>query len=200
MLTQENSYEEKVLSLQVRHGKLYNVRALTEKDYSELQIFCDKCSDLGYENNSSFEKIKLDKMHWPYGQYFIATDGENIFSFAGVHLISELNLNAYRCLFRGAGLSGYSTGKTGLRASYQFIEILNLQIDFVLNHNPNAEFYITTNHSQEKGKSEKMNDIWCPRAEKQGIIELVNDNFVYNYTLQSLWKINVSRYKQWRVL
>lgn len=169
-------------------------------DHIKLRQFCDQCRKLGYDNNINFESMKVDKMYWPYGQYFFAADGDTIFSVAGVHVLPEVNKNAYRCLFRGAGLPGYYTGKFGLRASYQFIYLLNMQIDFVLRHNPDAEFYLTTNVTDAKGKSKKMNDVYCPKLMKQGVVDLVTDDFYFNYTVQSLWKINVFRYKEFRVL
>lgn len=177
-------------------GKL-TFKRLEEFDHDELQNFLNDCARLGYENNSSFKSIKLDNMVMPHGQFFIGLDNDKIFTLAGVHAMEP---HKYRCLFRGAALPGYSTGLTGLRASYQFIYILNMQIDFILEYDPNAEFYITTNHSQEKGKSSRMNDVWCPRAAKQGILLIEDENFLYNNILQRLWKINVTCYKKWRVL
>lgn len=175
-------------------GKL-TFKKLEIPDYGKLEIFLNICDELGYKNNKSFESIKLDKMTMPHGQFFIGLDEDKIFTFAGVHIMEP---HTYRCLFRGAGLPYYSTGLTGLKASYQFIYLLNMQIDFILEHDTLAEFYLTTNHSQDKGKSSRMNDVWCPRAEKQGILTLVDENFMYNNTLQRLWKINVATYKQWR--
>ena len=179
-----------------RPGKI-TFKKLEDSDHASLQDFLDSCRQLGYENNTSFESIKLDTMIMPHGQFFIGLDNNTIFTFAGIHVMEP---HKYRCLFRGAGLPRYSTGLTGLRASYQFIYLLDMQIDFILEHDPLAEFYITTNHNQENGKSSRMNDVWCPRAAKQGIMSLEDENFLYNYTLQRLWKINVSLYKQWRVL
>jgi hypothetical protein len=177
-------------------GKI-TFKKLETSDHDKLQVFLNACIDLGYENNKSFESIKLDKMIMPYGQFFIGLDEDKIFTFAGIHIMQP---HKYRCLFRGAGLPGYSTGLTGLRASYQFIYLLNMQIDFILAHDSQAEFYLTTNHVQDNGKSSKMNKIWCPRITKQGVLKLVDDSFLYHNTLQSLWKIDVVTYKQWRVI
>lgn len=175
-------------------------KKLSNQDYDLLKTFCEHCEKLGYENNKSFKEMKIELMNWPYGQYFFAAHNNTIFSVAGVHILPEVNSNAYRCLFRGAGLPGFHTGRSGLRSSYQFIYLLNMQIDFVQSTNPNAEFYLTTNLDGDKGKSKKMNDIFCPKLAKYGIVELVDDNFYLNYTTQSLWKINVSKYKEFRVL
>lgn len=179
----------------VQPGKII-FKKLEELDYDKLQIFLDSCNNLGYENNKSFDSIKLDKMKMPYGQFFIGLINDKIITLAGVHHMDD---NRYRCMFRGASLPGYTTGLTGLRASYQVMYLLNMQIDLILNHNPSAEFYVTTNVEQSKGKSSNMDKIWLPRASKIGLFELVDDNFIYNYTTQRLWKLNVEKYKSWRL-
>lgn len=178
-----------------QRGKI-TFKQLEESDYPKLEIFLDTCRTLGYENNSSFESIKLDKMKLPYGQFFIGIIDDKIVTFAGVH---HMDNNRYRCMFRGASLPGYTTGLTGLRASYQVMYLLNMQIDLILEHNKQAEFYVTSNIEQLKGKSSRMNSVWLPRASKIGIFTLVDENFEYNYTKQRLWRLNVDKYKSWRL-
>jgi hypothetical protein len=176
-------------------------KKLEDPDLDKLKVFCAACEKLGYVNNSNFQNIKLNQMHMPYGQFFVGIDTEKdiIFTIGGVHQMFEINQHAWRCVFRGATLPGYTTGVTGTRACYPLIYILNLQIDFILSHDANAKFYITTNHSQEKGKSARMNNVYFPKMEKQGVISLEDNGFIYNHTLQRLWKINVDAYKKWRV-
>ena len=176
-------------------GKI-TFKQLETSDYDKLQVFLDTCNHLGYENNKSVDSIKLDKMTMPYGQFFVGIIDDKLFTLAGVHIMEN---NKYRCMFRGATLPGYTTGLTGLRASYQVIYLLNMQIDLIRQHNPSSEFYVTTNIEQNYGKSSRMDTVWLPRASKLGLFELVDDNFMYNYTLQRLWKINVEKYKQWRL-
>lgn len=165
-------------------------------DHDKLQTFLDKCKNLGYMNNSSFQSIKLDSMKLPYGQFFIGLCDNDIFTLAGVHLIED---NKYRCMFRGATLPGYTTGLTGLRSSYQVMFLLNMQVDLIRTINSDSEFYVTTNISQDNGKSSIMNNVWLPRASRIGIFELVDSNFYYNNTMQRLWKLNVDKYKSWRL-
>ena len=177
-------------------GKI-TFKQLEESVFPKLQIFLDKCKELGYENNSSFDTIKLDQMKLPYGCFFIGEKDNQIITFAGVHHMSD---NKYRCMFRGAALPGFTTGLTGLRASYQVIYLLNMQIDLIRSINPDSEFYVTTNIEQNKGKSSRMNTAWCPRAVKEGIFTLEDEDFFYNYTHQRLWKIKVDEYKKWRLI
>lgn len=184
-----------------RHGKLL-FRKLKDSDLELLRGFCYSCKNLGYANNASFEAMKISEMIPPHGCFFIGLDEENntIFSVAGVHKIPEINENAYRALFRGAVLPGYVAGKIFLKGSWQFTVTLNQQIDFIQSIQPNAEFYITSNKKQEHGKSSKINQFFLPRAERAGIVNLVDDNFYYMYTEQRLWKININKYKHWRLI
>jgi hypothetical protein len=186
----------------VQLGKIV-FRKLQDEDLDDLKIFCEACSTLGYYNNDSFKSIKLDKMKMPYGQYFIGYDLEKkiIFNLCGVHQMTELSQDAYRVFFRGATLPGYGTGKTGYKSSFQLMEILNLQIDFILENNPAAEFYFTTNrdHLPSNGKSQRMDAVMAPRVARNGIFDIVEEDFVYMNTRQKLWRVNVSKYKDWRL-
>ena len=181
-------------------GKL-TFRKLEESDYPALQEFCNKCKSLDYHNNDSFKSIKLDQMNMPYGQYFIGYDNDKniIFNLCGGHQMQELNNNAYRVFFRRASLPGYTTGKLGIKSSFQLVEVLNMQIDFILEINPNAEFYFTTNlkSSATNGKSQRMNDLMTPRVARTGIFDLISEDFEYMYTSQRLWRVNVLKYKAW---
>lgn len=185
----------------VRHGKLL-FKELEDSDLELLSVFCNSCKQLRYDNNSSFEAMKLSQMSLPYGQFFIGIDKETntIFNVAGVHKIPEINEHAYRVLFRGAVLPGYVTGKGLLKSSWQFTVTLNQQIDFIQSIDPSAEFYLTSNKKQDNGKSSKIDQFFNPRAERAGIMNLVNDNFYYMHTEQRLWQINVSAYKAWRLV
>lgn len=184
----------------VQHGKLI-FRKLEIWDLPALQIFCNTCASLGYKNNESFQSIKLETMKMPYGQFFIGiNDSGKIFNLAGIHKIEELGPTSYRALFRGAVLPGYVTGRGMLKDSWQFIETLNQQIDFILLSNPDAKFYLTSNKIQDGGKSSKIDQFFNPRAERAGLMNLVDDNFYYMNTEQRLWKINVDNYKRWRLI
>lgn len=182
-----------------KHGKI-TFRKLEDYDLDRLQIFCNKCSSLGYKNNITFKDIKLDQMKMPHGQFFIGEIDGYIFNIAGVHYMPEINKNAYRCLFRGAVLPGHVTSRGGLKNSWQFMVTLNQQIDFILSLNPDAEFYLTSNKEQINGKSSVIDKVFNPKAEQLGIMELVDSNFYYMYTDQRLWKINVDAYKKWRLV
>lgn len=186
------------------HGKpTHKVKELEPSDLDKLQVFCDECSVLGYENNKDFKAIKLDKMVLPYGQYYIAIDTETdkIFSMAGVHHFPEINDNSYRCLFRGAQLPTYAPmfSMNMFNSGIHYAYLLYEQIKLIQSLNPDAEFYITSNVTNKTGAdSYRMNRTIMPRQAKLGIWSLHMENATIYNTLQNVWKVNVDEYMKQR--
>lgn len=174
-----------------RPGKT-TFKILTEQDIPQIQIFCKKCEDLGYENNSSLEKMKFDK-----ATFFGAFDNDTLFSLAGVERFPIVNDNSYRCLFRGAQLPGY-TPKFSLNifeSGIHFSQFLYMQIKYIQQLDSNPEFYITANvNNPAAGKSNRMHKTMMPRLSEKGYWDLVNPNMIIYNTEQSLWKVNVDYY------
>lgn len=173
-------------------------RLLDESDYFDLQVFCNKCNQLGYYNNKSFNAMHVAEMKLPFGAYHIGydTDKEIIFNVAGIHHMPELHKNAYRILYRGACLPGYTTGKMGLKSSIQLVNIAPLQMSLMSSINPAAEFYTTTNNQKlpNNGKSFYLTQIYGPRLAKRGLLKLITKNFNYRGVDQVLWKIEKDRF------
>ena len=186
----------------VKLGKII-FKKLESSDLDKLKIFCADCEKLGYFNNSNFTNIKLDQMRMPHGQFFVGIDTEKdiIFSLAGVHQLSEINQHAWRCLFRGAQLPRYTPiwSMDIFKSVLHLNQFLYMQIKFVQEIDPNAEFYLSTNINANSGsKSSRMNEKIMPRIVKQGICELFLENFMLYNVPQNLWKINVPKYMQIR--
>lgn len=192
-----------MLSLRIPGKTNLEIRLLQDNDLEKLQIFCDKCKSLGWYNNESFSAIKLDKMSMPYGQFFIGYDHDNnsIWNLAGVHQFSELGNNAWRCLFRGAQLPGYSLSnaftkdvyKNGFHLSY----FLPLQIKFIQSLFPDSEFYMTSNDKTNKdffASSQKLDSVIMPYLSKRGIFTRTHQHFMLYGTSQSVWKVNIDSY------
>ena len=177
-------------------GKL-TFRTLNNSDLPELQKFCNSCSKLGYENNKSFASIKLDQMEMPYGQFFVGLDNNKIFTFAGVHQLPELGDNAWRCLFRGAQLPGYTPSwSTNIFKSWIHLShLLYYQIKFIQDHDANAEFYISSNVDNPlAGVSSRLDKTILPRMQQNGLVTLNKENFMLYHTLQNVWKVNTDAY------
>lgn len=177
-------------------------RLLEESDYPALQKFCDYFKEQGLKNNNSFEAIKLDKMKMPYGQYFIGYDlKENkIWNLLGVHHLPEIHDHAWRVFFRGAQLPGYRLG-TALtsdifKVGFQITYMIEMQIKFILEHDPEAEFYASTNTPQAEkfARSQFIDQNIAPMLVKRGVFSKAYEDFELFNTKQSIWKLDVNRY------
>lgn len=186
------------------HGKPNRyVRLLNSQDLPALEQFCNKCKELGLDNNKDFQSIKLDKMSMPYGQFFVAVEDDTIFSLAGVHRLDEFGPHAWRCLFRGAQLPGYTPAwsmdifNSGIHFSY----FLYSQIKFIQQVDPNAEFFISTNvDNPSAGSSSRLDKIMMPRLAKKGYWSLYKSNYNLYSTNQNIWKVDIARYMECRDL
>lgn len=180
------------------------IRLLTSDDYSKLQVFCDQCRLLGWTNTSSFENIKLDKMMMPWGQFFIGYDHTNdaIYNLAGVHRLPEIAPNAWRCMFRNCKLPMYAKPKfftkNIYKTGYQISYFLPLQMQFIKQIDPTAEFYITTNNNNNptdtSGKGKTTNHTLTHTLHKLNVLEKFIDDMQLYYTHQTVWKVNESQY------
>ena len=178
------------------------IRKLTEEDFPLLSLFCEECKTLGLKNNESFEAMKIDKIIMPYGQYFIAVKDNKLFSIAGVHQLPELGKNAYRCLFRGAQLPGYTPvwSMNIFNSGIHFAYFLYEQIKLIREINPESNFYISTNvDNPDAGSSSKLNSIMMPRLAKKGYWSLFKENMMLYNTLQNVWLVDVDTYLQERI-
>lgn len=171
-------------------------KELTAADIPAIENFCAKCAELGYENNSSLASMKFST-----AVFFGAFDNDDIISLAGVHKLPEVNDRAWRCLFRGAQLPGYTPtwSMDIFKSGIHFSQLLYRQIKLIQELEPNAEFYISTNVKSDTGaKSSRLNDIMMPRIEKMGIWNLHLADFILYTVPQNLWKINVPVYMKAR--
>ena len=172
-----------------RPGKLI-FKQLTNYDIPAIEEFCSKCLDLGYENNASLTAMKFNS-----AVFFAAFDNKKIASLAGIHKLPEINDHAWRCLFRGAHLPGY-TPKWSMdifKSGIHFSQFLYQQINYV--KDPNAEFYITTNLDNPKaGASSRLHKTMMPRLAKHGYLKLIAPSITLFNTNQSLWQVNVFNY------
>ena len=170
-------------------------RFATKDDQSLVEQFCNSQN---FSNNTSLKKMKWD---WclEIGAWTIAFEDNKVISIAGVHPLPEVKTNAYRCLFRGAQLPGYTlgTGRDIFKTGIQLSHLLPLQITWATRQDPNAELYISTNINNDGGKSQRMNNIIMPLLAKRGIWELDQEMELYNVP-QNLWRINVLKYMEER--
>lgn len=168
-----------------------HVIKLTQDDTDLVLKFCNKCKELGIDNNSSLEKMK-----WHEGTWFAAIDNGEIYSIAGYH---KLDSNSYRLLFRGAQLPNYNPAKISknfFKHSVHWSYLLHEQIKELTVKDPTAKLYISTNthKNNDAPSSYRLTRIIAPLMVKQGILTLEFEGIELFYTIQNLYRINVSQY------
>lgn len=182
-------------------------RLLENKDLLKLQTFCDYFKANGIKNNESFEAIKLDKMKMPYGQYFIGYDHDKkcIWNLMGIHHLPEVHEHAWRCFFRGAQLPGYRLG-TALtsdifKVGFQLTYLIEMQIKFILDHDPDAEIFASTNtpEAEQFARSQFIDQHIAPMLVNRGVFTRQLENFILYNTSQTVWKLNIDKYFEERM-
>lgn len=163
-----------------------------------LEVFCEKCADLGYFNNDSIEQMKLD---WckDVGEYFCAIKNNEIVAVAGCHPFPQMKnySNPWRILFRGCELPKKDTFKGLGKGDWNSItqrEFIPLMIEYCNSDN----LFITTNIETDNSNGKaKRNHKLMKLLAKQGILDHEADMPVYD-TYQSIWKLNIAEYTRRR--
>jgi hypothetical protein len=172
------------------------VRQLTDKDEADIEIFCLKCKEAGYQNNQSLKDLKWGDIYdLPSKPEFWAVYERNeIISIAGCHKF-QFEGKTLRCLFRAASIPSYQHQSKSLSRNHinsLSKLILPLQIQYGL-ENDYDDFILTTNKSNDSsGKMLKTHRVYEYLA-KNKIVEYLGDMEYYG-TLQSIWKITIERY------
>lgn len=172
------------------------IETIQDKHLDMLQVFCDKCKELGYENNSSLHAMKL---LWckTQGEYWCAVNDKEIIAVAGCHPLPEVGPNAWRIMFRGCELPGNDTFKGLGKGDWNSITQREF-IPLMIKHIHSNELYITTNttHEHSNGKASRNHRLMGLLA-KQGILDNCGDLVLY-YTEQTLWRLNIAEYTKRR--
>jgi len=172
------------------------IEVLQDKHLDMLQVFCNKCKELGYQNNQSFQAMKL---LWckNQGEYFCAVKDNEIVAVAGCHPLPEVSPNAWRIMFRGCELPMQDTF-TGLgKGDWNSITQREMIPKFI-EYCPTDELYITTNtyHEHSNGKAARNHKLMGLLA-RQGILDKHGEMMLY-YTEQTVWKLNIEEYTRRR--
>tara|TARA_Y100001949_G_C15959272_1_gene318467 strand:+ start:304 stop:837 length:534 start_codon:yes stop_codon:yes gene_type:complete len=170
---------------------MYDIVPITTNLYSKLQIFCDKCNNLGYTNNSSFKAMKLE---WckDWGEYYCAIKNNEIIAVGGCHPLPQISKNGWRILFRGCELPKISPYKGLNKGNWNTITWRDFIPVFIKNC-PTDELYITTNISNEHSGKALRNHKLITLLAKQDLLNKVCDTILYD-TEQTIWKLNVPVY------
>lgn len=159
-----------------------------------LNEFCDRCSRLGIENNSSLKNLKIDAFNDRPFKMWVAYDRakNKIVGTAGCHQLLELGPEYFRVLFRGCILPEYrGRGSEGLNKnhlnSFLFRYATPLQIKWAKAHG-GSRFVITTNVHATGGAA--STDRLFHILEKQKVVRKLKSQVALFSTLQNIWEID----------
>ena len=151
-----------------------NTRFLNISDTDIVEKFCKECKKLGYINNSSLRNMKW---YWKDVKWVATFKHQKIISLSGIHPFLEMGENAFRIMFRGASLPGYSS-------TFLNFKQVPLKIQYALLLNENPTFYVTFNTSKNVGaKSHRMSKA-IGRRNDFSFVKHMN----YFNTMQEIWK------------
>tara|TARA_B000000460_G_C21407806_1_gene345266 strand:- start:337 stop:816 length:480 start_codon:yes stop_codon:yes gene_type:complete len=149
-------------------------RFLSISDTNIVESFCEECKKLGYSNNSSLQNMKW---YWKDVKWVGTFKYQNIISLSGIHPFLEMGENAFRIMFRGASLPGYSS-------TFLNFKQVPLKIQYALLISENPTFYVTFNISKNVGaKSYRMSKA-IGRRNDFTFVKKMN----YFNTMQEIWK------------
>lgn len=193
-----DSYSNYFISKDAKLCSKIKIQIINESNVEKLLDFCAKCKVLGYYNNSSIEKMKLE---WckQNGEYFCAIKDNEIIAVAGCHRLPQISNSAWRILFRGCELPNKDNFKGLSKGDWKSItqrEFIPIMIDYC---NSN-ELYLTTNVDidNSNGKAARNHKL-MGLLEKQGILSNKGDMDLFS-TYQTLWQLNISEYQKRRNL
>lgn len=172
------------------------IEIIEDKHLEMLQEFCDKCKELGYQNNLSFRAMKLlwCKKH---GEFWCAIKNKKIVAVAGCHSLPEVSPTAWRILFRGCELPGNDTFKGLGKGDWNSIT----QREFIpkfIEWCPSKDLYITTNVDNEHSNGKALrNHRLMGLLAKQKILDDCGEIELFQ-NKQTLWKLNINEYTRRR--
>lgn len=166
------------------------VSLIDSSNIKELQNFCRYCKALGFENNSSLEKLKFQKALDSGGAWWGAWHDGELIAVAGSHFLPHLGNEFMRVLFRGCEIDNPYRGLSKYHLNtVTFRDLLSAQI----NYYPHKRLIMTTNKvNDSSGKMQRTHRVLQLLA-KNKIVNHFEDRILFN-TEQSLWEINREKY------
>jgi len=165
------------------HFRLLNI----EKDYAALKEYCNECKKLGYLNNSSIDRLNLNRFN--RSLFLIGLEDERIVLFQGCHSVKIDETQYWRMGYRGSTIikiretiNNYlkSPGACGVALLMMYISSKYAAERFIVTTN-------SRNHSKDgAGKSHKMDKI----LEKTPGHSLMYNNVKAFNTIQNIWELD----------
>jgi len=177
----------------------------SEKHFSLIADFFDKCSVYGYKNTTSCKEIRLKELTPPHGNLWITLFKNKVEGIHGLQPLFDYKKNCYRVLTRNCVFpiinqitSPKGLTKNYLSRSYSLRIVLQYQLDWLSSRFENFIPILTVNSPSKKddsaGKSFASYARIFPLLEKQGILtKLEKDYFLYNCE-QDIYMLNTLSY------
>jgi hypothetical protein len=159
----------------------------------DVRDFCSRCSQLGYNNNSTLLTMKWQWCLDNGGAWWAAYRDDKIVSIAGCHPFRD----GYRLVFRGAQTESNQTGLSKHHlSSIPWAVLMPEQIAWCSGvATGETPGYITTNVANDaSGKMNRTHRVMNLLA-TQRIVNYLDTNVVYG-AKQSIWTLNVGAYFQ----
>ncbi len=181
-------------------GKKIRLETQILNSGEQLDIFCEKCKSLGYQNNQSLHAMKFDWVLENGGIWHcVLNEKQEIVSLAGCHPLPEVNNNAWRVQFRGVQLpQDYGTGLSKyFMSSLIWRLILPYQLEFLAKeYNNTNEIYVSTTKIDNSGLMARIHKMFFI-LEKLNLVEKYADMNLF-FTDQTVWKLNTKKYLEVR--
>ncbi|HMN69242.1 MAG TPA: hypothetical protein PKC28_11935 [Bdellovibrionales bacterium] len=159
-----------------------------------LESFCQRCAELGIENNASIKNLKIEAFKDRHLKFWTTRDSRTdaIVGIAGAHELPEIGAGFYRVLFRGCILPQYrGIGAPGLNknhfGSYLFKNVTPLQIAWARSLG-GQRFVITTNCEVQRGA--RATDRLFHLMEKQGYVKKIKEDESLFSVRQNVWELS----------
>jgi len=158
----------------------------------ELNNFCNECKKIGYKNNESLKKLKLDRV-----KYSCIYDKHKIIAISGTHHVDYYTgKHDWGVWYRVVILPEYHTYFNQTMpygsSSIAFRICLKENILFAKKHGAEI-FLFTTNLNNDQSPKMIRQNSHARMFEKLGILSYLGEREIF-YTPQNLWKINIKSY------
>jgi hypothetical protein len=163
-----------------------------ENHFEKLEKFCHHCSSLGWVNNATIEKLRIEKVKENDGAYFAIEENEEIVSIAGCYKFIEYSLNSWRIFYRSATLPGKAknpglhrgTGERGRLYINAFLDYTNSENLFFTTNIENSEWNNITRYHTHMLKESSLLDSYVEYCETKNLLGAE----------QAIWKLNNEKY------
>ena len=156
-------------------------------DY-DLSEFYAECESLGYINNTSDERMRLDFVKSRFGNMWGLEKEGRLIGVAGCHEFPEVSDNAFRIQFRGCELPNTDVKRTLSKSHFNsstFRELIPYQIEWCANMG-SSELYLTTNTDNRNHRAMQL-------IAKQGFLTLHKITTLFEVE-QAIWRFNIDKY------